>query len=316
MSTNGTHPAPVGPLVTEGEMDALSPARKRWGLDAAPTAARHREAVTAKAVKLKTILETIGTPLDVARGLMAKTPPPEWERDLREISPVSPAHSHLVLAWKEPPGAPDNGRWCIYEATPAPLVGTERLMELQKPPYWTLATKEERYAHAQIVSAYQWEMYRRFRVDVRPFWCLQGSEGGTPFHLSNIEKRYLRMMGLPDDPLPMAALPFTAWDTRVKARLLERDRLYRLGGAIDRLKGESVVERDEAEKTFRRRFFDWFSETMRPQSELMEWISRHEDADRTYERQTREDAMAAADARDVFIETGRLPDPRDYKQRT
>ena len=48
----------------------------------------------------------------------------------------------------------------------------------------------------------------------------------------------------------------------------------------------------------------------------MEWISRHEDADRTYERQTREDAMAAADARDVFIETGRLPDPRDYKKRT
>lgn len=315
MSTNGTHPVP-SVTVTGAQMDALSPSRKRWGLDAVPTAARRRDAATANAQKVRTILDAVGTPADVVRALMAKSPPPEWERDLREISPVSSAHSHLVFAWKEPPGEPDRGRWCIYEATPEPLVRTERLMELQSPPYWTLPTKEARHAQAQQVSAYQWEMFRRDRVDVRPFWCLQGTEGGTPFHLSNIEQRYLRMMGLPDYPLPMGALPYAPWDNRTKGQLLDRDRLYRLGGAIDRLKGEAVVERAEAEQTFRRRFFDWFSEKMGPQSELMAWCAAHEDADKLYARQTREEAMAAADARDVFIATGRLPNVDDYKKRT
>ena len=304
------------PLPTAEQVGALSEHRKRWGVDAVPTGARRIEKAVAKKEKLKTIMDTIGTPADVVRGLMAKPLPPEWERDLREISPKSEAHSHLVFAWKEPPGEPERGRWCIYEATPEPLVRTERLMELQSPPYWSLPTKEERHTQAQQVSAYQWEMYRRYRVDVRPFWCLQGEEGGTPFHLTNIEQRYLRMMGLPDYPLPMGALPYAPWDNRVKAQLLERDRLYRLGGSIDRLKGEAVIERQEAEKTFRRRFFDWFSAKMQPQSELMAWISKHEDADRVYARQTREEAMAAADARDVFIETGRLPDPSQYKTRT
>ena len=309
--TNGTAPDRMV-TVTDEQMDGLSRARRLFGLDAVPTAARRREALRAKRSKTKAILDAVGTPGDVARALMAKPVPPEWERELREISPIRDGHSHLVFAWKEPPGEPDRARWCLYEAFPEPLVGTERLMHLQSAPYWTLPTKDERHAQAQIVSAYQWEMYRRYRVDVRPFWCLQGTEGGTPFHLDNIEVRYLRMMGLPDYPLPMGALPYAPWDNRAKQRVLERDRLYRLG----QLAASTTAEKAAAEKVFRQRFFDWFSETMGPQSELFAWCSKHEDADRVYARQTREEAMAAADARDVFIETGRLPDPSDYTQRS
>ena len=309
---NGTAPDRVV-TVTDAQMDALSKARKTFGLDAVPTAARRRDVLRAARADKKALLDSIGTPGDVARAMMRKPLPAEWERDLRAISPIMDGKSHLRFAWKEPPGKPDDGRWTIYECTPAPLVRTERLMELESPPFWTLATPAERHAQAQVVSAYQWLMYREHRLDVRPFWCLQGSEGGTPFHLSNIEVRYLRMMGLPDYPLPLGALPYAPWDERTKRQVLERDRLYRFGASA----GQGTPESKAAEeRLFRQRFFDWFSEKMGPQSELMAWCASHEDADKLYARQTREEAMAAADARDVFIETGRLPDPSDYKKRS
>jgi hypothetical protein len=292
----------------------------RWGLVTAPTAASRTEANPLRpgqARRVKKILAGLGTPGDYARGLMQREVPPEWYRDLREISPKTDASSYLVFAWKEPPLQPQRGRWCLYEAIPDPLISVERRMELSSAPFWK-RPKGERGAQAQQVSAYQWEMYRRDRVDVRPFWCLQGSEGGTPLHHSAIEKRYLRMMGKPSDPFAVGVLPFAPWDGRVRHQVLLRDRLSRLGGSVERMRGTGTSEaqiaaNEAAEKEYRRVFWDWFTAKLGPATELYAYILKHESPDRP--RQTREEHIAANEAREIFIETGRMPDPIEYRNR-
>ena len=300
--------------------EALDATVARWGLVAAPTFQEQKNPSRLKpgqARRVKRLLSNLGTPGDFARALMQKTPPKEWERSLREISPVSESASYLIFAWKEPPLQPERGRWCLYEAIPDALIGVERRMELSSAPYWVLP-KGDRHAQAMLVSAYQWEMYHRFRVDVRPFWCLQGTEGGTPLHHSAIEKRYLRMMQKPADPLAVGDLPHAPWDGRSRAQVLERDRLNKLGGSVERLRGTGTVEsvrsaQEAAEKEYRRVFWDWFSEKMGPSTELFTYILKHENTDRPV--QSREENIAANEAREIFIETGRMPDASEYRSR-
>lgn len=314
-----SNPVPSAPEQQATTTDPLDLAmhREKWGLDAAPTHAARVKAKRVKQERVATIKQSFGTPLDVARGLMARPVPPEWERDLREISPKSEHSSYLIFAYKAPPFAMQDGRWCLYEAIPDALISVERRMELAGAPFWELP-KDQRAGQASIVSAYQWAMYRDHRVDVRPFWCLQGSEGGTPFHISRLEQRYLRMMGKPSEPLPLGALPFAPWDARAKRQILERDRLVKFGGSIERMKASGTTaavsaELDAQEKAYRRAFWDWFSEKLGPQTELLRYCVEQEDSDRVMRQQTREEAIAANEAKDYFIEHGRVPDPWQYR---
>ncbi len=270
-----------------------------------------------KSIRVGKMVESLGTPGDYAKALMKKSPPKEWEASLREISPVTETASHLVFAWKGPPLDVKSGRWCLYEAIPDALISVERRMELETAPYWRLPPSE-RHGQALVVSAYQWQMYRRYRLDVRPFWCLQGSEGGTPFHYDATEKRFLRMMGKPDTPPELGALPYTGWDSRVRDAVLARDRLAKLGGSVERMRGTATTAallsaRDEREKDYRRAFWDHFTARMGPTTELYAWILKHEPPDR--KRQTEAEHRAASDAREIFIETGRVPDPIEYRKR-
>jgi hypothetical protein len=265
--------------------------------------------------RVNRIVQSMGTPLDVARGLMAKQPPAEWERDLREISPVSEVHSYLIWKWSEPLLQPDLGRWCIYEAIPNKAIDTERrhLLETSEP-----YVKRGAGDHDQMVSPYQWEMYRTQRIDVRPFWCVQGEAGGTPLHLSSIEKRFLRMVGQPDRPKAVGELAFAPWDARVRAAVLERDRLLSLGKDVDRLAKTGTVaavaaQREAAEREFRRKFWDWMTEKLAPNADALGHLMKSGNATHM-RRETREESRAAADAKDVFIETGVLPDPVQYRK--
>ena len=308
------------PVPTAEEVGALSEHRKRWGLDAVPVYARPVEQKEAQVKKIASIKQSFGTPLDVVRGLMAKRPPQDWVDDLASISPKSEVSSYLTLAWKAPPFAMDEGRWTIYECIPDRLIGAERRMDLAGTPFWELP-RDQRAGQAQIVSAFQWEMYRLHRVDVRPFWCLQGSEGGTPFHIDRVEQRFLRMMGKPSEPLPLGALPYAPWDARSRKAVLERDRLVKFGGSIAKMKASGTTaavsaELDAQEKAYRRAYWDWAGEKFGPQTELLAYCMKQEDADRVMTRQTREEAIAAAEAKDYFIETGRIPDPHQFKKRT
>jgi hypothetical protein len=306
--------------------EALAKARLTFGLDVAPTFRAQQEQAEAKAKgfrdrlhakRIRRTVDALGTPGDIARKGMQKQPPAEWVQALREISPESDAVSYLVFAWKEPLLEPARARWCLYEAIPDALITTERRMELAGAPYWERPL-EERQAQAQVVSGYQWMMYHEHRVDVRPFWCLQGAEGGTPLHHSRQERRFLTLMGQPADPLHVGALPYAGWDNRVRAAVVDRDRLVRFGGSITQLRDSGTPDAfksnvEAQEKAWRRQWWDHITARLAPSTELYAYILKHEDPDR--HRQRAEDAIAAAEAKEVFIETGRMPDPSEYRNR-
>jgi hypothetical protein len=290
---------------------ALADAARRWGLRDAPPSPQKPDAAAVQSIR-----QAMGTPLGVARALIAKHPPREWTQALRELSPVSDAHSFLIFAWKEPLFDPDHGRWCLYEAIPEACIETARRYLLSGTPYWDLPTAAERAERSQLVSAFQWEMYQRHRWDVRPFWCLQGTEGGTPLHLTSLEQRFLRMQGKSDRPRAVGELPYAPWDDRVRRAVLRRDRLMALGRSVDALKAtgtsEAVrIQREAAEREFRRVQWDWMSDRLAPRAdELRHFLKTGYTSH--MRRQSKAEARAAEDAKDVFIETGRLPDPVQY----
>lgn len=291
----------------------------RGGLGAAESRARRKErATTVRAVRAET-----GTPGDYVRSLLRKELPPEWERDLREISPLSESMSYLIFSWKKSPMdiTGDGARWCLYEAIPNSLITPERREQLEMRPFWDKRVYRDKgamQAQASIVSAYQWVMYHDHRVDVRPFWCLQGAAGGTALSFTSLERRYLTLMGRPADPDVMGALPYAPWDERVKQAVLERDRVHKLGSvAAVKASGDPVLlalAKQQAEKDFRRAFWDYTAEHLRPNADLLEYILRHEGHNPSRRQQTREEADAANEARDVFIETGRVPSALEYKK--
>jgi hypothetical protein len=303
---------------------ALQQARVRWGLDAAPTfattikeveaeelsdAAKHRKRVSEK--KGKQIAAKAGTPIDVTRALLNIPMPAEWDRDLRAMSPITDTTSHLRLAWKEPLFTPDLRRLVVYECVPEALIGDERRMFLADTPYWELP-QDQRAGRASIVSAFQWEMYRVHRVDARPFWCVQGKDGGTPLSYSDIEKRWLRAMKQPDSPPHLGALPFAPWDNRVKEALVKRDRLAKLGSGIHTLKqrGSAAYLKAEAEsleKEYRKQFLTWFSDTMQEQADVWAWYIGHSEVTHRLPKQSRAEWLASMALEESFIEHGVVP---------
>ena len=285
--------------------DDLAAARVRWGLDAVPL---KEERVVVKE-----------TPDVFARSLLAKPVPKEWEDRLRAMSPKTDTHSWLLLTWMAKPGHPNTGRWVLYECVPANLVPTEMVTRLSGAPYWEIP-KEERPGREALVSPHQWLLWRQHQVWARPFWILQGNDGGTPMAYSELEQKYLKMAGQPTVAPALGALPYAPFDSRVERAILRRDRLVKAGGSIANLRRAATSEEmkretEEAEKQYRKAFLQWWGDRLKPQSEFLEWYTRRTEADRTLTRQTRAEFYAAQQLEDEYVETGLIPVVREEHNR-
>ncbi len=308
-------PAQKGDAMDSVTPDQLAEARRRWGLDAPETMTAKmivagKEASDKEVRKGVRMAHSIGTPGDVARALLDTPVREEWVRDLRQMSPKSEAVSWLYLTWKEPPFQPDKRRLVVYDCIPEAHIHPELRMYLAGTPYWELP-QAERAGRAAIVSATQWEMYRRFRVHAKPFWIIQGKDGGTPASYSEVERKWLRLMHQPDSPPTLGALPFAPWDNRVKHRILERDRLTKFEGQIARLRERGnpetiAAELDAAEKEQRRAFWKWWTEQHQESADMWKWYIGHSEVTHRLRQETRDEFLAAAMAEERFIETGRV----------
>lgn len=296
--------------------DALATARAKWGLDAAPVAARP-SAKSASRDHLRAVVKA--HPLDHVRACLAHVPPPSWERDVRSISPISDAHSWLMLTWHEPhperdPKAKEKGRWVLYECVPESLIPTGKRLLLAGKPYWEVGAGIAK-GREQMVSAFQWEMFRRYRVEARPFWIIQGSDGGTPAVYSELEQRLFLAKGLPTSPPFVGALPFAPWDARAKRAVLKRDALTKVGGNIDRLRGNASdaavqAEFELAEQAYRAELLKWWDEQLQEQVELMAWLTTKTETDRLVRRTTKAESRAADTLEEQFVQHGIVPSGR------
>jgi hypothetical protein len=298
---------------TPASPEALARAREVFGLDAAPPSGLTPKprAVPSKRVGTTGKGKSVH-PWTHAKRLLAHTPPPEWERALRALSPHSDTHSWLRFVWYELPDAkPGDGRWTLYECVPDALIPTGKRMMLRDTPYWDLPIGQ-RQGRGQMVTAVQWELYRLERVEARPFWILQGNQGGTPATFTEMEQKMLRVKQQPTNPPALGALPFAPWDARVERAVRQRDRLKRLNGDIEALRRnaspEAVqAELDAAEKAFRREMLTWWADQMQEQSDFIAWYSQKCESDRTLRRASREEFMAAQLLEESFVEHGIIP---------
>lgn len=246
-------------------------------------------------------------------------PPDGWVTRLREISPKTDKLGHLVFRYLAPRErqwegftlpAQDRGTWCLYYAVPRPLIDDERAGMFVR--HWSELPVTEQAGRQALVSSWQHFMWHTQGVDCRPFWILQGQHGGTPAAYSERERMILRAENAVSEPLPPGFFPPCGFDERAARAIQAADRLHQAGGNLDRLaamesNAAKRAEDSEAAKEFRRRYWANWLETMKPQAEYWQSYLRTKDADHTVPRATPEQAHAAAQFREVYVETGIVP---------
>ncbi len=241
--------------------------------------------------------------------------PAEWVADLRTISERSDTLPWLDFMWH---GHAE--RWTLVAKVPDaaiegfPNIPPEMRDRLGGTPWWEMPP-DQQVGRKQIVSAYQWEMYRTERVWARPFWCLQGEVGGTPAMYTDFEKAMLKATGQPVDVPPPGLMPYAPWDERAKIAVVKRDRLLKANMNLARLiqagNGDAVqAEMELAAKAGRAAFFDWWSETMMPQADFLTWYTRKTESDHTLRPPTAAEQRATAQFKDTYLETGVVPSGR------
>lgn len=152
--------------------------------------------------------------------------PIEWERRLREVSPISDAVSWLALRFH-----PDFERLVLYENVPIRYVDDNTLIEdLAGPDPSTEAGKDV------LVSSYQQEMFRKHRVHARPCWIIQGERGGNKVEFSDSDRELCRAYGLPTEPPKPGSLPYAPFDERVVRQILAMSKLTRFKNDIGAFK--------------------------------------------------------------------------------
>jgi len=245
----------------------------------------------------------------IVDATFTREPPADWERRLREISPIRTDVAHLRFRVRVPHKSwmyPKDDVWMLYSWTPKHLVPSDRAWQYER--HWSELPTAEQPGRKHFISDYQFWVWHTHGYDARPFWILQGN-GGTPAKYTEREKRYLDASDCLSDPIPIGAMPPCRFDERAVQGIIERDRLIQAGNRLDHLaemdRPDYLAAEDEAaERTFRETFLETWSMIMAPSVEFMKWYLRKSEADQTLPKASRETANAVTRWKDEFIQHG------------
>jgi len=246
---------------------------------------------------------------------MSREVPVEWQQLLDTVSPRTTAHSYLMFKWEHVLGRKkggawkDRSRWVLYQCQPewAIPAGLRDMLE-DRPPRELPPGK----AHARRMFVDDWahEIFRTQRVFARPFWVLQGPNGGVPAGYSEIEAATLKAAGEPTDPPPVGVLPYAPFDWRTVEQILMRDKLLQAGMMVDAIVSDRKLRRQlrretrDAQRAFRLQFLQWFKGTLAPGADFLTWYTRQSAADRVLRVATRGEMRRAREFEARFLETG------------
>lgn len=132
------------------------------------------------------------------------------------------------------------------------MSGEELAAALNGPPPREL----EPWARNPYVSDTQHEFWRVHQVYARPFWVLQGEQGGHQVAHTAWQQNVLQAKGLPIHPPAVGSLPPCPFDNRVKDQLVRLNRLRQMEGDLGRLLASgsaeaAVLEREKLERELR-----------------------------------------------------------------
>lgn len=184
-----------------------------------------------------------------------KQPPAAWVRELEAIGGApTERQTHLRFYWWAGEEWDPIHRWSIWEM--APIAFLERqanyrtqvmptLRALQGAPPVSLRVFDGvgkfLYSNAEVTQE-QWELYRATGCLARPFWILQGYQGGHKIRFTLQESQMLRLHRLPGDAPVPGSLPYAEWDRRSADALAQQRALH--DKALELVPGGRFTERD------------------------------------------------------------------------
>lgn len=198
--------------------------------------------------------------------------PADWEAQLAEISEPTNRFTYLKLLWE--PGYPWEHveRFMIYQMVPeramtSPFqLGVLEQLQHQLPPskmgnyYDTVLGKFVNNPDCLITERAYW-LYRETGCWGRPYWVIQGEHGGHKRWFTPLERKFLKLAGLPDEPPAPGDLAYAPFDERVKAKLVQQDLMKGAHSGLRyrkaKLAGVYDARYEEDERTFREQLIAW-----------------------------------------------------------
>lgn len=170
-----------------------------------------------------------------------------WEDDLRRISPIVPVHSHLRAYWYRV-----KARWVLYDVLPAEAIVDDadtgsgltgaQLKALMRGP------RPSELPDDVPISDVQHAMWAKWKGFARPFWVLQGPNGGHQVRFSPAQSTALLRMGLDPEPPAIGSLEPCPFDNRAMHQLQHLNRLHQLADSVERLQQTGSLEFAKAEE--------------------------------------------------------------------
>jgi len=234
--------------------------------------------------------------------------PDEWERDLRAVSPITTVYSHLRAYWYRA-----GQRWILYDVLPVEAIDDEldtgsgitgaELKQMMAGPRPSELTEDV------PISDVQHEMFRRWKGFARPFWVLQGENGGHQVKFSPVQSSALLRMGLPSEPPAIGALPPCPFDARAATQLQHLNRLHGFEDSIDRLRRSGSAEYANAEhqrleRDVREAEMRFIEAQMRPLVDMASTLSQRSEHEDQLVQMSPGTAARSVDAYDRYRETG------------
>lgn len=201
-------------------------------------------------------------------SLKRRVIPKEWEDWLAEYSPPTNRFKWLKLIHEQGYPWEPVDRFIIYEMVPARFVMDEVLEQLQHPlppsemgNYYDHALGEFVQNPDCLITTRAWNLYRETECWGRPYWIIQGVNGGHKRWFTPIEKKLLKLAGLPSEPAVPGDLPFAEFDDRVKKQLQAQDLLRsvhaRLKASRGQLIAQNALRQERQEREFREGLLKW-----------------------------------------------------------
>ena len=247
--------------------------------------------------------------------LRRRTIPEEWEKWLADFSPPTNRFQYLKIIHE--PGYPWEpiDRFIIYLMVPARFVMDEVLEQLQHPlppsemgNYYDHTLGEFVRNPDCLITERAWNLYRETECWGKPYWVIQGNNGGHKRWFSTAEKKLLKLAGLPSEPPEVGSLEFAEFDERVKKQLVAQDLLKsvhaRLKGARSQITAQGMLRQERQERELREGLTKWlFAQVADIAPDVHKSLERL-DAPRG-DFDPKEIERLAEEAEESFIETGR-----------
>lgn len=240
----------------------------------------------------------------------------QWRKRLQQASPHSDQMSYLHLVWEPGWTWEPVGRWMLFDCFPVLATDPTWLDEYRKGDP-SVHVKHDSITgmitQDALITGTQYRVYQETGRHSRPFWVIQGTNGGHKVFFSDAEKKLLKMRGYPDTMPAPGELPYAPFDNRVIDHIHRYDKLRRANGNAKRMAELSMGQEKDLLRKNRKELLGWLEEQIADVAAEMVFNLDQKDGlpDDLRTQGTITPTQRIVEQEGEWIETGRLADKRD-----